>query len=65
MKPAYELRLYDDTLLTFRFEDRGLEGQTVEILSADETKKHLFPLDLILTSEGISHWLARRVIPKN
>ena len=65
MNLVYELRLYDDTLFTFHFEDRGLEGQTVEILSVTEAQRHLLPLDMELTSEGVRHWLARRVIPKN
>jgi hypothetical protein len=36
-----------------------------EILTAAETQKRLFPLDLELTGEGVVKWLERRVISKN
>lgn len=61
----YHLRLYDDTLITFSLEEKGLEGLQANILDADTEKRHLFPLDLELTGEGIVKWLERRVIPKN
>ncbi len=61
----YSLRLYDEELLTFRLKDSGLEGLKAEILSVNEARKAVFPLDLTLTGEGIIHWLERRVIPKN
>ena len=61
----YELRLYDEKLLTFRLEERGIEGLVAEILIINEQQKKLFPLDLILTGEGIIKWLERRIIPKN
>ena len=64
-KQTYELRLYDDILLTFSAQERGLAGLTAEILSINEDKKHLLPIDLELTNEGIVKWLERRVIPKN
>ena len=61
----YSLRLYDDDLITFSFEEQGLEGLQANILYADTENNHLFPLDLELTNEGIVKWLERRVIPKN
>lgn len=65
MSNRYYLRLYDDILVTFSLEERGLEGLTAELLTCDESKKQLFPVDLELTNKGIVKWLAKRVIPKN
>lgn len=62
---VYDLRLYDETLLTFALEERGLDGLQAVVLQARMEKQKLFPPDLELTSDGIIRWLARRVIPKN
>lgn len=62
---CYSLRLYDEELLTFSLRDGGLEGLKADILSVNENRKPVFPLDLELTGEGIIKWLERRVIPKN
>ena len=62
---AYEIRLYDTVLLTFVLEEKGIEGLAATILSVDEDKKRLFPLDLSITDQGILKWLENRVIPKN
>ena len=65
MNNGYSLRLYDDEILTFTLEEKGLEGLKAHILSINKDKETLFPLDLELTDEGIIKWLERRVIPKN
>lgn len=65
MNKTYDLRLYDETLLTFSLEEKGLDGLQASVLQAEIDKQALFPLDLELTNEGIIKWLARRVIPKN
>ena len=65
MEKVYSLRLYDETLLTFTLEERGLEGLQATILHTETAKQRLFPLDLELTNEGVVKWLERRVIPKN
>ena len=65
MEKVYSLRLYDETLLTFTLEERGLEGLQATILRTETAKQKLFPLDLELTNEGVVKWLERRVIPKN
>ena len=65
MKKTYEIRLYDEPLITFSLEEKGLEGLQAAVLSINSEKKHLFPLDLELTGNGIVKWLERRVIPKN
>ena len=65
MSNVYNLKLYDDILLTFSLEEKGLEGLVVEVLSFDESKKHLLPINMELTPKGIIKWLSNRVIPKN
>lgn len=65
MESIYSIRLYDDDLIAFSLEEKGIEGLQAKILSADMEKRSLFPLDLELTDEGIIKWLERRVIPKN
>lgn len=65
MVQNYELRIYNDTLITFSLEKRGLEGLSADIISVADDKKQLFPLDLVLTPQGILKWLEKRVIPKN
>ena len=65
MTNVYSLRLYDEELLTFTLEEKGLEGLQATILHTETAKQKLFPLDLELTNEGVVKWLERRVIPKN
>ena len=61
----YSLRLYDEELLTFSLAENGLEGIKTNVLSVNENRRALFPLDLSLEDDGIMKWLERRVIPKN
>lgn len=65
MNDRYSLRLYDTELIRFSMEQRGIEGLIITIHSINEEQRHLFPLDLEVTGEGIRKWLERRVIPKN
>lgn len=65
MAHIYELKLYNEALLTFALEKRGLEGLTAKIISVTDERKHLLPLDMSITDTGIIKWLERRVIPKN
>ena len=65
MSNVYNLKLYDDILVTFSLEEKGLEGLVVEIKNFDENKKHLLPINIELTAKGIIKWLSNRVIPKN
>lgn len=60
----YWLKLYDENLVKFRLDRTGLVLHA-EVLWVNEELRHLFPLDLELTDEGIIKWLRRRVIPKN
>ena len=61
----YSLRLYDEELLSFSLIEDGLEGLKANIISINEGRKALLPLELDLTGDGIVKWLRRRVIPKN
>lgn len=65
MNNFYHVKLYDDILMTFSLEAKGLEGLTAEIHFIDESKQSLLPVDLAVTGVGIVKWLAERVIPKN
>lgn len=65
MSNIYSLRIYDTELMRFVMEKRGLEGLVAEILTINEEHKHLLPLDMECTDEGVIKWLERRVIPKN
>lgn len=65
MENTYNLRIYDETLMTFSLVTKGLEGLKAEILDLNAEKRFLFPLDLELTPDGIVRWLEKRVIPKN
>lgn len=65
MNNCYSLRLYDDEILTFTLEEKGLEGLKAHISSVNTDMKNLFPLDLEVTDDGVIKWLERRVIPKN
>lgn len=64
MSNAYELRLYDDTLLTFSLYNEKLKLKA-EIISINESKVNLLPFDIDLSGESILKWLKRRVIPKS
>ena len=65
MSNVYNLKLYNQTLVTFSLEEKGLEGLCVQIHTVREDLKELLPLDLVPTSDGILKWLQKRVIPKN
>lgn len=65
MISLYELRLYDETLLTFSMAEKGLEGLVAEIDYINNDRLNLFPLDLEVSNTGIIKWLRNRVIPKN
>lgn len=52
-------------LSPFRLKKRDWKDCRLPFLVLIPKKKHLFPLDLELTGNGIVKWLERRVIPKN
>jgi len=63
----YELKLYDETLLSFDFMRVGELGDfSVEIVSVnDDIGRKLFPVNLEITNKSLLRWLESRVIPKN
>lgn len=65
MSNIYSLKLYNEILLTFSLEEKGLEGLSVQIQTVREDLKKLLPLDLSPTSSGVLKWLQKRVIPRN
>lgn len=66
MNDVYSLRIYDTELLRFSMKDtQGLSGVQTKLLSLNEEVRHLLPLNLKLTDDGILSWLRNRVIPKN
>ena len=65
MTDKYELRLYDDTLLSFELTIDIALGYSIDIVRIEDRTTDLLPLDMELTGEGVLKWLERRVIPKN
>lgn len=61
----YELRQYDDILLTFKVERSSLGEISYSIDWVDESRKHLLPVGMEISDDGLGKWLSSRVIPKN
>ena len=57
----YYLKIYDEVLLRFSL-TRDL-SLSAKILDINESMRHLFPLDLELTDEGLLTWLRKRTVP--
>ena len=60
---SYQLKLYDEVLMEFSM--AGKPKFKIEVLSVNEERRHMLPLDLEPTSEGIERWLDHRSIPKH
>lgn len=60
----YELRHFNTPLVRFSATEDSNTPE-INILWYDEEKKHLLPLDLEFSEEGITRWLKHRTIPKN
>lgn len=60
----FELRHFDTTLLRFSATEDSNTPE-IKILSLDENKKYLLPLDLGLFCGRMGKWLRRRIIHKN
>lgn len=60
----YELRHFNTPLLRFSATEDSNTPDT-RILWINENEKHLLPLDLNVSDEGIAKWLRHRTIPKN
>jgi len=64
MNDNYEIRLYDQKLLTFELSNNTVAGYSMKIKQIDG-QRSLFPLDLELSDESVMKWLNWRTIPKN
>lgn len=64
---SYVLKIYDTELVGFRVNVDEYGRLNAIIDGIDESKRHLFPLQLIegTTSESILLWMQARTIPKN
>ena len=62
---VFILKQYDFELLTFELRQKGLDGFACSILSVNEAKHHLLPLDMTVDGEGVLTWLRSRFIPRN
>ena len=60
----YILKQFDEPLVKFSATTDTSEPE-IQILWTNEEKAAFLPLDLTLTSDGLSRWLRRRTIPKN
>ncbi len=60
---TYSLKLYDTELLRFSLK-RGLDLKA-EILYINKDTRHLLPMDLEPTGDGLISWLTHRTIPQN
>jgi len=64
-KRDYTLKLFDEVLLGFSL-DESFEGkESIEITFVNEDKKHLMPVNLNISPEGIKAWIKTRTISKN
>ena len=60
----FNLKLYNQDLLTFDYDNLPLSGEECRILWVDEDNKNLLPIGLKLTERGIISWLKSRVVHK-
>lgn len=60
----YELRHFNTPLILFTATEDS-NAPEINILWCNEEKKHLLPLDLEISGDGLSKWLRNRTIPKN
>ena len=60
----YELRHKNTPLVRFSVLEES-ETPEINITWSNEEQKHLLPLDLTLSSEGLVRWIKHRTIPKN
>ena len=61
---SYILKQFDTDLLQFDMQ-KDIDGVSAQIISVNEDKKNLLPLDLELSDRGLAKWLKRRTIPGN
>lgn len=64
---AYELRLYDRTLMSFTVRSTPFAAPAVTDVRADSRTRALMPPRLVIAQDGadVMSWLESRVVPKN
>ena len=60
----FELKHFNQSLITFEYESKPLEGDVCRILSVTENIA-LLPIGMEVSEKGLMSWLKSRVIPKN
>ena len=60
----YELKHFNTPLIRFSVTE-DINTPQIEILWSNGEKKHLFPLDMEFSGEGLAKWLRHRTIPRN
>ncbi len=60
----FELKHFNQSLMTFEYESRPLEGDACCILSVTKNIS-LLPIGMDISEKGLMSWLKSRVIPKN
>jgi hypothetical protein len=69
MDHKYELRLFDEPLLSFAMTSGPFEALDVSHISVESDKAERLPMDLLpaenIHPDALGDWLRRRVIPKN
>lgn len=61
----FVLKQFDLELITFELRSEGLDGLVCKILTMSGKHRHLFPLGLELSDDGLLDWLKSRIIPRN
>lgn len=60
----YELRHMNTPLIRFSVLEES-NSPEIDILWINDEQKHLMPLELVLSAEGLGRWIKHRTIPKN
>jgi len=61
----FNLKLYNQTLLTFDYEENSEKKEECKIVSYDKGSIKFLPVGMGLSDDGVLSWIKRRVIPKN
>ena len=57
----YVLKIYDDVLIEFKYNNNNI----IDIVKVNKKLKHLIPIDLDISSDGLYNWISSRTIPNN
>lgn len=62
---VYELKHFDDVLMTFSLEREPLKGVVCKVKNVNEDKKEYLPIGMVPDDDGVLSWLKSRTVPKN